>query len=157
MNNTSPAAWSASSKYFGNMRGFTLIELMITVVIIGILSSIALPAYTDYVSRGRITEAVAGLSDMTVKMEQFFQDNRTYVGACTAGTVAPLPASTARFSFACSGLSGNAYTVTATGAGTMLNFGYSIDQTGAHVTTSLPTGWSGVNTTCWVLKKDGSC
>ena len=138
-------------------RGFTLIELMITVAVIGILAAIVMPSYTDYVTRGRITESVSGLSDMSVKMEQFFQDNRTYVGACTAGTVAPLPASSSYFSYSCSVLSANAYTVNAVGAGSMANFGYSIDQANTHVTTSLPTGWIGVNNTCWVLKRDGSC
>ena len=136
--------------------GFTLIELMITVAIIGILTAIVMPSYSDYVTRGRITDAVSGLSDMSVKMEQFFQDNRTYVGACAAGTVAPLPTATARFSYACT-LAAGTYTVTATGAGTMNGFIYTINQGNTHVTTGLPTGWSGVNNNCWVLKKDGSC
>jgi type IV pilus assembly protein PilE len=137
--------------------GFTLIELMVTVAIIGVLTAIALPIYSDYVLRGRITDAVSGLSDMRVKMEQFFQDNRTYVGACTAGTVAPLPAATTSFTFACSGLTASAYTVTATGTATMAGFAYTTDQDNVRTTTGLPSGWSGVNNTCWVLKNTGSC
>lgn len=137
--------------------GFTLLEVMITVAIIGILVAIALPAYSDYVKRGRITEAVSGLSDMRIKMEQFFQDNRTYVGACVTGTVAPLPAVTPQFTFTCPVLTATAYTVTATGTGSMASFVYTIDQANVRTTTGLPTGWSGLNNACWVLKKDGSC
>lgn len=137
--------------------GFTLIEVMIVVAIVGVLTAIAVPAYGDYVKRGRITEAVSGLSDMRVKMEQFFQDNRTYVGACVAGTVAPLPANTTQFTFSCSSLSASAYTVSATGTSTMAGFTYTVDQSNVRNTTALPTGWTGTNTNCWVIKKDGTC
>src|SRR5690606_39756693 len=58
--------------------GFTLIEVMITVVIISILASVALPAYTDYVTRGKIPEATNGLASMRIQLEQYYQDNRTY-------------------------------------------------------------------------------
>jgi len=138
--------------------GFTLIEVMITVAIIGILAAVALPNYNDYIRRGRITDAVAGLSDMRVKMEQFFQDNRTYVGACANGTVAPLPTgSTAKyFTFTCPTLTASAYQVVATGTGPMANFTYTIDQANVRNTTSLPSGWTNPGG-CWVLKSDGSC
>jgi len=75
-------------------KGFTLIELMIVVVVIGILASIGIPAYNDYVTRGKLVEATSALSDGRIKMEQYFQDNRTYVG----GTC---PAATTRFTFNC--------------------------------------------------------
>ena len=98
------------------------------------------------------------LSGMRVKMEQFFQDNRTYAGACTAGTVVPPPAATSNFSFACSDLGAAAYTVTATGLGSMAEFKYSINQSNTRVTVGLPSGWNNANAaTCWILKKDGSC
>ena len=51
-------------------RGFTLIELMITVAVIAVLSAIALPSYTDYVTRSKLAEAYAHLADLRVKMEQ---------------------------------------------------------------------------------------
>ena len=141
------------------LRGFTLIELMITVAIIGILAAIALPSYSAYVTRGKITEAVAGLSEMKVKMEQYFQDNRSYVGACVAATVAPLPSGDRAkyFDFSCA-LAAATFTVTATGKGGMTGFVYTIDQANARATTSLPSDWTGTTpVSCWVLKKDGSC
>ncbi len=50
------------------VAGFTLIELMITVAIIGILAAVGLPAYNDYIIRGRVPEATSNLSAKRVKM-----------------------------------------------------------------------------------------
>jgi type IV pilus assembly protein PilE len=137
--------------------GFTLIEVMIVVAIIAILSAIAVPNYSEYVTRSRITDGIAGLAGMRVKMEQYFQDNRTYVAACTPTSIAPLPSAN-YFDFTCSNLSGDTYTVTATGTSTgpMDGFVYTLNQANTRTTTGVKTGWSNGN--CgWVMKKDGSC
>ena len=139
-------------------RGFTLIEVMVTVAIVAILASIALPNYSEYIRRGRLTEVFSTLSGQRVKMEQFFQDNRVYTGACAAGTVAPPPVSQS-FTYACVFPTPGQYTITATGnaGGTMAGFVYTLTETNARDTTGLPAGWVGVNSGCWVNKKDGSC
>ena len=59
-------------------QGFTIIELMIVVVVIAVLSAIALPSYTDYVTRSKFAEAYAHLADLRVKMEQYYLDNKRY-------------------------------------------------------------------------------
>lgn len=108
-------------------RGFTLIELMVVVAVVGILASVAIPAYNDYVTRGKLVEGTSTLADGRVKMEQFFQDNRTYVG----GTC---PAATTNFTYTCSCLLATAYLITATGVGNLSDFSYTINQANAKQT-----------------------
>lgn len=134
--------------------GFTLIELMITVAIVGILSAIALPSYRDYVTRGRLTEAFSALSTVQPNAEQFWSNTRSFASFDTLSNV--FPQATPNFTYALSGATASGYTVTATGIGKVAGFIYTIDQTGARATTAVPTGWTS-STSCWVDHRDGQC
>jgi type IV pilus assembly protein PilE len=150
-------------------RGFTLIEVMVVVAIIAILAAIALPNYTDYVTRGRIVEATAGLGDARNKMEQYFQDNRSYPTACQIAPTAPGATEVQlqalqRFTLSCAvtGTPPTTYVVTATGNGPMAGFTYTVDQNNVHTSAFSGSGASAGYTaaspnTCWVIRKGGLC
>jgi type IV pilus assembly protein PilE len=134
-----------------------LIELMVVVSVIAILAAIALPSYRSYVIRGNLVEGTQQLAAQRAKMEQFYQDARTYVtsGSYTSPCSA-LP--TAKYwSFSCSGTSASAYTITATGSGPVNGFVYTINQTNAQSTTGLPSGWGSTPQACWITRKQGTC
>jgi len=129
-------------------KGFTFIEIMIVVAIIGIIASVALPSYIDYVRRARATEATSVLADMRIRMEQYFQDNRSYVGGPCA---APAGTTTTFFAFSCSaGPTATTYTLSAAGSGDMAAFSYTVDQTNAKTSTTNTGGGS-----CWTT--EASC
>jgi type IV pilus assembly protein PilE len=130
--------------------GFTLIELLIALVLVGILTAVAVPSYSAYVTRGRLTEAFAALSGVQPAAEEFWSNNRTYAGFNRQ------PADTTNFTYAVSNLTASSYTVTATGRGAAASFVFSIDQNGTRATTGVPTGWS-ASTTCWIDRKGGKC
>ena len=65
-------------KHKKHMTGFTLVELMIAVAIVGVLVSIALPAYQDYQEKARVYGAVTDITSMAAKIEAHWQDAREY-------------------------------------------------------------------------------
>ena len=131
-------------------RGFSLIEMMVVVAIVGILTAIALPSYRDHVTRARLTDAFSGLATIPAQMEQYWPTGRTFENFDR------MPADTVNFTFRLTSASQTAYTVTATGVGNAAGFVYTIDQSGARATTSVPSGWT-ANSSCWVDGKGGTC
>jgi type IV pilus assembly protein PilE len=151
-----------------------MVEIMIVVAIIAILARLAIPAYRDYVVRGQLVPATNGLTQMRAQMEQYFQDNRTYVAsgtynppcntattygtftmsACTLGTTACTVATAP-----CA--SPTTYTILVTGSGNTSGFSYVIDQNNGQYTTGLPSGWGTASTSspiaCWIAKRGGTC
>jgi prepilin-type N-terminal cleavage/methylation domain-containing protein len=144
----------------GRSKGFTLIELMITVAIVAILAAIAIPNYRDYVIRGQLVDATQGLASVRANMERYFQDNRTYlaVGAftppCTAANVAY-----GNFNISCPPIDATHFTAIAVGAAVPLSgFTFTVTeadvQTTTVVTPPAPASFKSC-TTAWVTKTGG--
>lgn len=128
--------------------GFTLIELMIAIAIIGILASIAYPSYTAYVERGRRSDGQSALLDLSHRMDQYFSENKSYQGATLAELGVKETSPEGYYTLSISNLSGNTYTANAapTGAQSSDKCGsLTINQLGQH-------GFTGANVTpteCW--------
>ena len=137
--------------------GFTLLEMMIVVSIIATLAAIALPSYASYVTRSRILDAVTRLADARARMDDYFQDHRTYVDDAGQCGISPPTATTDYFVVVCESTA-TTFTYTASGlaAKGMAAFAYSIDQAGNKATISVPSGWSRT-ADCWTIRQDGFC
>lgn len=111
------------------IQGFTLIEVMITVVILAVLSAIAIPAYRGYISIARETEGHNNLATIKLAQEEYFLENNRYFPdtngtavSTTAGTLSaywtPGEAGADRnFDYSVISSAGTDYTATATGRG----------------------------------------
>jgi type IV pilus assembly protein PilE len=158
-------------------KGFTLIEVMITVALVAILAGIALPSYNDYVRRSKFAEATGNLADLRIKMEQYYMDNRRYSTDAAGGTcgIPGVPdgntptASDARyFTYQClpsnpNGLGAQQYVLTAIGVAAQDLAGISFTVNEANAKATVVTGGSAMANygyaggACWVRKKPAEC
>ncbi|NOQ90162.1 MAG: prepilin-type N-terminal cleavage/methylation domain-containing protein [Gammaproteobacteria bacterium] len=101
-------------------QGFTLIELMIVIAIIGILAAVGYPAYTSSVQKANRADAIDALVTLSQQLEKYYLVNESYTDATVTGLM-------------CGTTSDNGkYTLTMTGAdgsGTPNNFGYKLTAT----------------------------
>jgi type IV pilus assembly protein PilE len=155
-------------------KGFTLVEVMVTVVIIAILAAIALPSYNDYVTRSKFVEATGNLADLRVKMEQYYMDNRRYSTDAGGGTCgipggnAPTAADARYFQYQCAsanpnGLGDQTYVLTANGVAAQGLGGLSFTVNQANAKATQVQAGSDIETrgyaagACWVRKKPAEC
>ena len=140
-----------------SQAAFTLLETTIVLAIVAILAAIALPSYDGYVKRSRILDAVARLSDARARMDDYFLDQRSYLGAGGACGAAPSTGATDYFEIRCEATA-TTFLLTASGhaANGMNAFTYTLDHSGAKATVSVPSGWSRAGN-CWTIRKDGLC
>lgn len=118
-----------------NAKGFTLIELVIVIVIIGILSVIAVPLYRGYVRRAAGAEGAALVGSVASAEKAYFSEHGAYTALTNTSSALDINSGTNKFftSFTVTGTA-STFTVTTTGATT------SNDSSGVTVTLNQPNG-----------------
>ena len=128
-------------------RGFTLLELLIAMAIIGILIAIGMPQYTEYLNKGKLSEGQSMLSELQLRQEQYYQDNRIYLNGMT-----PRQTSTIFSTVSCVTANTN-QTYTCTVTAPSLSVSYTVTESGAKTTTKP----DGSTASCWLKSISGSC
>jgi type IV pilus assembly protein PilE len=145
--------------------GFTLIELMIAVAIVGILTAVAYPAYRNYMLRAQINNAIDGMSAMSANLQRYFQDTQQYSSVSNAGAPqSPCPATQpstpnyGTFYVYCYSLTPFTYLIEAVGSGSTAGFTYYMNNfnvKATNISAPAPSAWRtapGGCSTSWVVK-----
>lgn len=103
-----------------HLHGFSLMEVIIVMVILGVIAAIAIPNYSEYVLRGYRSSAQAFISDVASRQTQFFLDRRAYATTVAALNMTAPAEIAARYDVAIATAAGPpaTFTVTATPTGT---------------------------------------
>lgn len=139
-----------------NKNGFTLVEMLITVAIIGILATIALPTYKQYHERAIISEGLAYMNKVEIIMSEYIDNNRSVAGFCDYAkylNLSPKFNDYAKRSNGNCSISGNVLRINGLSDN---GWGFSIDSDGNKSTFSAPSGFL-TNSNCWVTNTSGDC
>lgn len=135
--------------------GFSLVELMVALAIAAVIAAFALPAYRDHTLRSYLPEMSSSLQLSALRLEQYYQDHRSYLKGTDCGVTLP---SSEHFAYTCtSPEDGQSFLITATGLAAMAEFSYTINHQGQTRTVLLPERWGKTPSNCWVMKPGVVC
>lgn len=137
-------------------RGFTLIELMVTVVVVAILAAVAIPAYQQYVLRSRRADATSALGSLQQAQERYRANQQSYAAALSTLGISTDTSPQGHYTLAITAAAATGYTLTATARSTSpqsrdadcARFQLQMSS-GNSIYTAYKSDLSTVNSNCW--------
>jgi type IV pilus assembly protein PilE len=110
--------FQGNNQNYIQVKGFTLIELMIVMVIIGVLAAIAYPSYQSHLQKSRRVDAQTAMLELAQYMERYYTTNGSYTGAALPFTASPKDDATKYYALSLSAQAANSYTLSGAPSGT---------------------------------------